>query len=153
MLVRVREQLGDFSGSVVMTVPKDLATYRPENPEDCTDDHEQDPDRPQDGNAGEKSDQEQDEPDDDHEVFLPGRAHNKPSDAAKPMTRLTPDSVDADPVAQFRSWYDDAAAAAVRQPEAMTLATATPDGAVSARTVLLRGIDERGFVFYTNLES
>jgi len=69
------------------------------------------------------------------------------------MTRLTPDSVDADPVVQFRSWFDEAAAAAVRQPEAMTLATATPDGAVSARTVLLRGVDERGFVFYTNLES
>jgi pyridoxamine 5'-phosphate oxidase len=69
------------------------------------------------------------------------------------MARLTPDSVDADPIAQFRLWYEHAVAAGVRQPEAMTLATATPGGAVSARTVLMRGVDERGFVFYTNLES
>ena len=66
---------------------------------------------------------------------------------------LTPDTVVADPVVQFQRWYDDAMAAGVRQPDAMTLATAGPDGAVSARTVLLRGIDERGFLFYTNLES
>jgi pyridoxamine 5'-phosphate oxidase len=69
------------------------------------------------------------------------------------MTRLTPDSVAADPVAQFRVWYDNAVEAGVRQPDAMTLATATPSGAVSARTVLLRAVDQRGFVFYTNLES
>src|SRR5690349_1703079 len=69
------------------------------------------------------------------------------------MTRLTPDSVAADPVAQFRVWYEHAVEAGVRQPDAMTLASATLTGAVSARTVLLRGVDERGFVFYTNLES
>src|SRR5438128_8503417 len=69
------------------------------------------------------------------------------------MTRLTPDSVAADPVAQFRVWYEHAVEAGVRQPDAMTLATATLSGAVSARTVLLRAVDERGFVFYTNLES
>jgi pyridoxamine 5'-phosphate oxidase len=67
--------------------------------------------------------------------------------------RLTPDSVDPDPIVQFRQWYDDALAAGVRQPDAMTLATATPDGRPSARTVLMRGIDERGFAFFTNLES
>ena len=67
--------------------------------------------------------------------------------------RLTPDAVAADPIVQFRSWYDNAVTAGVRQPDAMTLATAGIDGAVSARTVLLRGVDERGFVFYTNLES
>jgi pyridoxamine 5'-phosphate oxidase len=66
---------------------------------------------------------------------------------------LGPDSVDPDPIAQFRRWYDEAAAAGVRQPDAMTLATATPDGSVSARTVLLRGLDERGFAFFTNFES
>jgi pyridoxamine 5'-phosphate oxidase len=66
---------------------------------------------------------------------------------------LIPESVDPDPIAQFRRWYDDAVAAGVRQPDAMTLATATPDGNVSARTVLMRGLDERGFAFYTNLES
>ena len=66
---------------------------------------------------------------------------------------LDPDSVDPDPIAQFRRWYDEAVAAGVRQPDAMTLATASPDGTVSARTVLLRGLDERGFVFFTNFES
>jgi pyridoxamine 5'-phosphate oxidase len=67
--------------------------------------------------------------------------------------RLTPDTAAADPIEQFRRWYDDARAAGVRQPDAMTLATATADGVVSARTVLMRGLDERGFAFYTNLES
>jgi pyridoxamine 5'-phosphate oxidase len=66
---------------------------------------------------------------------------------------LGPESVDADPLAQFRRWYGEAETAGVRQPDAMTLATATPAGAVSARTVLLRGLDERGFEFFTNLES
>jgi pyridoxamine 5'-phosphate oxidase len=66
---------------------------------------------------------------------------------------LDPVSVDPDPIAQFRRWYDEAFAAGVRQPDAMTLATATTEGAVSARTVLLRGIDERGFVFFTNFDS
>jgi pyridoxamine 5'-phosphate oxidase len=69
------------------------------------------------------------------------------------MTPLGPESVADDPIVQFRAWYDDAVAAGVRQPDAMTLATTTPAGDVSARTVLLRGIDERGFAFYTNLES
>ena len=54
---------------------------------------------------------------------------------------------------QFRRWYDDAVAAGVRQPDAMTLATVNADGAPTARTVLLRGLDDRGFAFYTNLES
>lgn len=66
---------------------------------------------------------------------------------------LTPDSVDPDPIGQFRRWYDEAVDAGVRQPDAMTLATATRAGDVSARTVLMRGLDERGFAFYTNLAS
>ena len=70
-----------------------------------------------------------------------------------PLTRLTPDTVAADPIEQFGRWYDEARDAGVRQPDAMTLATATPGGEVSARTVLMRGLDERGFAFYTNLES
>jgi pyridoxamine 5'-phosphate oxidase len=69
------------------------------------------------------------------------------------MTELTPESVAPDPIAQFRAWFDEARAAEVRQPEAMTLATASPNGEVSARTVLMRGLDERGFAFYTNVES
>ncbi len=60
--------------------------------------------------------------------------------------------LDPDPVAQLRAWLDDAAAAAPR-PDAMVVATATPDGRPSARVVLLRGLDERGLVFYTNRES
>jgi pyridoxamine 5'-phosphate oxidase len=66
---------------------------------------------------------------------------------------LDPESVDPDPIAQFRRWYEEAVAGGVRQPDAMTLATATTAGVVSARTVLLRGLDERGFVFFTNFES
>jgi len=66
---------------------------------------------------------------------------------------LTPETVDPDPVAQFAHWLDEARAAGVRQPDAMTLATASPNGEISARTVLLRGLDARGFVFYTNRAS
>jgi len=66
---------------------------------------------------------------------------------------LTPETVDPDPIVQFSRWLDEAQAAGVRQPDAMTLATASSTGDVSARTVLLRGLDERGFVFYTNLAS
>jgi len=58
-----------------------------------------------------------------------------------------------DPIVQFRRWYDEAVISGVRQPDAMTLATATPDGMVSARTVLMRGLDDRGLAFYTNLAS
>ncbi len=57
-----------------------------------------------------------------------------------------------DPLAQFRGWFEDALAAGLHEPNAMTLATATPDGKPSARVVLLKGFDERGFVFYTNYE-
>jgi pyridoxamine 5'-phosphate oxidase len=69
------------------------------------------------------------------------------------LVPLLPSTVASDPIVQFRRWYDDAVAAGVHQPDAMTLATATVDGAASARTVLLRGLDDRGFAFYTNLES
>jgi len=58
-----------------------------------------------------------------------------------------------DPVAQFRAWFRAAEEAAVPLPETMILATATADGAPSARAVLLKGVDERGFAFFTNRES
>jgi pyridoxamine 5'-phosphate oxidase len=61
--------------------------------------------------------------------------------------------VDADPVVQFGRWFEQAEQAGLLDPTAMTLATATPDGRPSARMVLLRGFDERGFCFYTNYES
>lgn len=57
------------------------------------------------------------------------------------------------PFAQFATWLAEAEASEPNDPNAMTLATATPDGRPSARTVLLKGWDEGGFVFYTNLQS
>ena len=66
---------------------------------------------------------------------------------------LSEADVDADPVVQFGRWFEQAEQAGLLEPTAMTLATATPDGRPSARMVLLRGFDERGFCFYTNYES
>ncbi len=58
-----------------------------------------------------------------------------------------------DPISLFQSWMREAEEAEPEVPDAMTLATSTPDGVPSARTVLLKGADEAGFVFYTNLGS
>jgi pyridoxamine 5'-phosphate oxidase len=58
-----------------------------------------------------------------------------------------------DPLRQFVLWFEEAREAGVRVPEAVALATATPDGAPSARMVLVKRFDERGFVFHTNYES
>jgi pyridoxamine 5'-phosphate oxidase len=60
---------------------------------------------------------------------------------------------DLDPLRQFGAWYDEAAESGSRVPEAVALATATPEGAPSARMVLLKEFGERGFVFYSNYES
>jgi pyridoxamine 5'-phosphate oxidase len=57
------------------------------------------------------------------------------------------------PFEQFKIWFDQALAAKLPEPNAMTIATATLDGKPSARMVLLKDYDERGFVFYTNYES
>lgn len=62
-------------------------------------------------------------------------------------------SLHANPLFQFRAWFGDAERAGIELPEAMALATATPDGAPSVRMVLLKSADERGFAFFTNLES
>jgi pyridoxamine 5'-phosphate oxidase len=59
----------------------------------------------------------------------------------------------ADPLAQFGSWFDEALRSGIALPNAMTLATATRKGRPSARTVLLKGFDARGFVFYTHYRS
>jgi len=56
-------------------------------------------------------------------------------------------------VTQFQRWLADAVAAGVPEPNAMVVATATPDGAVASRCVLCKGLDEQGVVFYTNLNS
>src|SRR5678816_4477644 len=62
-------------------------------------------------------------------------------------------TIDRDPIKQFQLWFNDALAAKLPLPEAMTLATATPDGKPSARMVLLKQVDEDGFVFFTNYRS
>lgn len=59
----------------------------------------------------------------------------------------------ADPFPLFQDWVDLADQTGLLEPAAMTLATALPDGTPSARMVLLRGIDKRGFVFFTNYTS
>jgi pyridoxamine 5'-phosphate oxidase len=61
--------------------------------------------------------------------------------------------LDPDPLRQFEAWYAAAREAGVEVPEAMALATATPAGRPSARMVLLKQADERGFAFHTNYES
>jgi pyridoxamine 5'-phosphate oxidase len=58
-----------------------------------------------------------------------------------------------DPVALFRAWFDDALKAGIHEPNAMALATSTPDGRPSVRIVLLKGLDERGLVFFSGYES
>lgn len=68
------------------------------------------------------------------------------------MTLTEADLLD-DPIALFRRWFDEAVAAELPEVNAMTLATADRDGRPSARTVLLKGVDGRGFEFFTNYES
>lgn len=69
--------------------------------------------------------------------------------AAQGLTRA---DLASEPLEQFRRWFEDARGA-TREPNAMTLATVDPAGRPSARTVLLKGIDDRGLTFFTNLES
>jgi len=66
---------------------------------------------------------------------------------------LIEDEASADPLTQFRQWFDDAIRAELLEPNAMTLATVTPSGDPAARTVLLKGLDDTGFVFFTNYDS
>ncbi len=69
---------------------------------------------------------------------------------AKTLNRL--DVVD-DPIVQFQQWFDEAMKAGQKEPNAMTLATATKEGIPSARIVLLKGYSAEGFIFYTNYKS
>jgi pyridoxamine 5'-phosphate oxidase len=66
---------------------------------------------------------------------------------------LCEEEIPADPYALFAQWYLTAEATELPEPSAMTLATATANGIPDARMVLMRGFDERGFVFYTNYQS
>jgi len=69
------------------------------------------------------------------------------------LAGLTEKDLARDPFRQFEKWFQEAEAAKIPEPNAMTLATATREGRPSARTVLLKGLDGRGFVFYSNYES
>lgn len=71
----------------------------------------------------------------------------------KDAATLDEKHVDPNPIDLFQRWFSDALASGSRLPDAMTLATATKDGKPSARMVLLKQIDDRGFVFYTNYNS
>ncbi|PSO57291.1 MAG: pyridoxamine 5'-phosphate oxidase [Cyanobacteria bacterium QS_7_48_42] len=66
---------------------------------------------------------------------------------------LSEAEADSNPLKQFQTWFEQAVEAQLPEPNAMTLATATADGKPSARIVLLKEFDERGFVFYTNYDS
>ena len=66
---------------------------------------------------------------------------------------LDEQTIDHNPINLFKRWFDDAVASGMKLPEAMTLATATHDGKPSARVVLLKDVDNDGFVFYTNYRS
>ncbi len=66
---------------------------------------------------------------------------------------LSEEDAGRDPFALFRRWFDQAVAASLTDPNAFTLATCTPDGWPSARAVLLKGLDARGFTFFTNYDS
>jgi pyridoxamine 5'-phosphate oxidase len=61
--------------------------------------------------------------------------------------------LDADPVSMFRRWFADTVAAGVHEPNAMVVTSVSMSGGPSARMVLLKAVDERGFVFYTNYDS
>jgi pyridoxamine 5'-phosphate oxidase len=66
---------------------------------------------------------------------------------------LSEEEVDRDPIVQFQRWFADALSAEIPEPNAMTLATATLESVPNARIVLLKGVDARGFVFFTDYRS
>ena len=69
------------------------------------------------------------------------------------LQSLTENNIDANPIIQFKKWWDETLNSEIIEPNAMTLATASQDGLPSARIVLLKGFGEKGFVFFTNYES
>lgn len=70
-----------------------------------------------------------------------------------PLAPFDVDDLLPDPIALFEQWYDAADAAGCAEPNAMVVATVDADGVPDARTILARGVDEQGFVFYTNYDS
>ena len=77
----------------------------------------------------------------------------EPPQPSRALPPLDPATFAPDPIAQFERWFAAARAAGIAQPEAMALATASPEGRPSVRMVLLKGADARGFRFFTNYES
>jgi pyridoxamine 5'-phosphate oxidase len=69
------------------------------------------------------------------------------------LRRPTENRIPADPIVRFRAWFDEARATGDRWSDAMVLATVSSQGWPSARAVILRGIDERGFLFFTDTRS
>ena len=69
------------------------------------------------------------------------------------LKSLLEEKVDADPIKQFQQWWKEALESNVEEPNAMTLATCTKKGKPSARIVLLKGLNNNGFVFFTNYQS
>jgi pyridoxamine 5'-phosphate oxidase len=69
------------------------------------------------------------------------------------LARLDEANVSTDPIAQFERWFAEALEAKVMEPNAMALATATREGSPSVRMVLLKGVDQRGFAFFTDYRS
>ena len=69
------------------------------------------------------------------------------------MKSLLEEDVKSNPIEQFSDWWNEAVSSQIEEVNAMTLATSTPDGASSARIVLLKGFSEKGFKFYTNYDS
>ena len=66
---------------------------------------------------------------------------------------LDASDVDPDPIRQFQTWFSQALDARLPEPNAMTVATVDPEGRPAARILLIKGVDERGFVFFTNYDS
>jgi pyridoxamine 5'-phosphate oxidase len=77
------------------------------------------------------------------------------ADLRQDYRRQTFNETDAnpDPICQFRAWFEQAVQSELLEPNAMTLATVTPEGKPAARMVLLKEADERGFTFFTNYQS
>jgi pyridoxamine 5'-phosphate oxidase len=86
---------------------------------------------------------------------MPDPTKNVPQDLRREYTKdaLLESNVLPDPIAQFDRWFNDATLAGLPEANAMTLATVDTSGAPSARIVLLKGFDQRGFVFFTNYSS
>src|SRR5690606_6786737 len=79
-----------------------------------------------------------------------GRDEERPGDPSGGLAQVDPST---DPIELFGRWYEEAVAAGEKLPDAMALATATPEAVPSVRMVLLKGVGEEGFSFFTNYES